>query len=230
MALPAVGEQTRQAASAITFAGPPNRGFVAFDPGGDSTWSFPSRDGQHNLVRCTGNQGEGPLGAVACNTSTSRRAIARSLWSPPTHEATSHAVQGQPSAYGHLEFIASFVSGNTSRRGRPAHAPTRRALLRPDDPAAAADLRSRLGDDLTQIALRRRHGRHPLLAGPGVQAANHAVLIVIIDGQEDALMQGGLPQSRALGPDPLNAPVAFFRRVYLDLRGGDRLFSCYLRR
>src|SRR5271157_517753 len=35
------------------------------------------------------------------------------LWSPPTHEATSHTVQGQPSAYEHLEFIASFVSGDT---------------------------------------------------------------------------------------------------------------------
>ena len=107
--------------------------------------------------------------------------------------------------------------------------PTGRALLQPDDPAAAADLCSRLGDDLPQIALRGRHGHHPLLAGPGVPAANYAVLVVIIDGQEDTLMHGGLPQSWAFGPDPLNAPVAFFRQVYLDLRGGDRLFSCYLR-
>src|SRR5271157_1095230 len=38
------------------------------------------------------------------------------LWSPPTHEATSHTVQGQPSAYEHLEFIASFVSGDTRVR------------------------------------------------------------------------------------------------------------------
>src|SRR5271157_2210526 len=40
------------------------------------------------------------------------------LWSPPTHEATSHAVQGQPSAYGQLEFIASFVSDDTSAAPR----------------------------------------------------------------------------------------------------------------
>src|SRR5271157_619244 len=49
IALPAVGEQTRQATLAITFAGPPNRGFVTFEPGGNRTLPFPSSDGQHNL-------------------------------------------------------------------------------------------------------------------------------------------------------------------------------------
>jgi len=47
--LPAVGEQTRQAPLAITFAGPPNRGFVTFEPASDRTLPFPSGDGQHNL-------------------------------------------------------------------------------------------------------------------------------------------------------------------------------------
>jgi hypothetical protein len=46
IALAAVGEQARQTGPAIPLTSPPNRGLVAFEPGGDGALPLPSRNGQ----------------------------------------------------------------------------------------------------------------------------------------------------------------------------------------
>jgi hypothetical protein len=98
IASPAVGEQTGQAIPAIPLAGPPDRGFVTFEPGSDRTLAFPGSDGQQDLgpPHLKPRQATTIGGSMhSALISTSNRQFLRSA---PTHEATSHAGKGQSSA------------------------------------------------------------------------------------------------------------------------------------
>jgi hypothetical protein len=96
--LPTVRKQTCQAILAIPLASPPNRGFVTFKPGGDRTLTFPSSDGQHDLGSLDLKPGQGTTMGGGMQSILIPSSNCQFLWSAPTHEATSHAVNGQSSA------------------------------------------------------------------------------------------------------------------------------------
>src|SRR5258707_263344 len=96
--LSAIGEQTGQATLAITLAGPPNRGFIAFEPGSDRTLSFSSRDSQHDLGSLHLKPGKGTTVSDAMKSVLIAPSNSQFLWSAPTHEVTSLLMKGQSSA------------------------------------------------------------------------------------------------------------------------------------
>src|SRR5207253_7029961 len=51
----------------------------------------------------------------------------------------------------------------------------------------------------------RSHAQQVLRAGSLIALANDRIFVVVIHGQNDILVHGGLHKSRPLGPDPLNA-------------------------
>ena len=99
---------------------------------------------------------------------------------------------------GHLQHIRQHELRLLAQQLTDA-SPAGRALLQPHDAPAWAGAALAVGQHPEQIAGRRGHAQH-LLGGPAqVASADHAIFIVIIDGQQDTLTHGGLPQSWSLG-------------------------------
>src|SRR5262249_53013359 len=99
VAFPPVSEQKGQATLPITLAGSPNRGFVTFEPCSDRALPLPSSDGQYDLGALHLKPGQGTALGRDMQSSLIPSSDLQLLGSASTHEATSHAGQGLPSAY-----------------------------------------------------------------------------------------------------------------------------------
>jgi hypothetical protein len=96
--LTTIDEQTCQATLAITLAGPPNRGFIAFKAGSDRTLPFSGRDSRHDLGSLDLKPGQGTTVCGGMNSLLISPSNGQFLWSAPTHEVSSHPGNGQLSA------------------------------------------------------------------------------------------------------------------------------------
>jgi len=121
---------------------------------------------------------------------------------PPSQRYAGHQVRysGIRREDGRIETDLVELHPLVQRRLHPS--PAGRALLDPDHPAAAASGRPRPADDPQEVVGRRGHRENLLLAAAQSTPANDAVFVVIIDGQEDSLVHGGLQQSWPKGRIP----------------------------
>jgi len=98
IALPTVGEQARQAILAIPFTNTPNRGDITFQAVGDRLLTFLSSDSQHDFGSLHLKPRQGTIVSGGMQDLLIPLSNGQFLWSPPTHEVTSHAIEGQLSA------------------------------------------------------------------------------------------------------------------------------------
>src|SRR5205814_3992180 len=120
---PPIGEQGRQAAPTIPLTGPPDRGLITFEAGGDRTLMLSGSDGQHDLGSLHLEPGRGTTKGGGMQRIRIPSGDRQSLWSSPPHQATSHAVRADRQHSRPIEFIASFVSGDTTEHRPPRAVP-----------------------------------------------------------------------------------------------------------
>src|SRR5205807_7401060 len=109
--------------------------------------------------------------------------------------------------------------------------PAGRALLKPNHLSLGAGLSLGLVHDLVEALRGRGHGKDLLAAGGPFVFADDTVLVVIIHGQENIMVHGGLHKSQPLRPDPQKANRWLSSGEYTRPAGGDRpySYSCHLR-
>src|SRR5262245_15872090 len=113
VALPPIGEQGRQATPAIPLTSPPDCGLITFEAGGDRTLMLSGSDGQHDLGSLHLEPGQGTTMGGGMQRLRIPSADRQFLRSSSPHQAASHAVRADRQHSEPVEFIASFVSGDT---------------------------------------------------------------------------------------------------------------------